>query len=127
MRKVDISEYGKRTGFLRTFTAGEGQVTALHFPSYPSMQHAFIKMLLIINANNLKTRQEILDNYENNELLQYMCNFKNTFNPYVDHYWSDLFRNDYISQYRDGKRILYSLSEKGKDVLYNTLKEEFNF
>ena len=51
MRKIDISEYGKRNGFLRTFTAGEGQVTGLHFPSNPSMQHAFIKMLLIINAN----------------------------------------------------------------------------
>ena len=71
MRKVDISEYGKRTGFLRSFTAGEGQTTQLHFPTNPSIQHAFIKMLLIINANNLKTRQEILDNYENNEELSW--------------------------------------------------------
>lgn len=113
MRLVHISEYGKRHGFIRNFIAGEGYSSELHFPSNPSMKHAFTKMLWLIRNNNLKTRKEILNYYNNNDIVKHICSYGNSFTPYVDHYWSDLHRNGYICHYRDGKRILYSLTEKG--------------
>lgn len=128
MRKVHISEYGKRFGFLRNFIAGEGVSNKLHIPNNPSLKHAFIKMLFLINLNEMKTRKEILDFYENNELIKHICKYGNSFTPYVDHYWSDLHRRGYIEQYREGHKIYYKLTEVGKNeltIIPNIEKEIF--
>lgn len=117
MRLVHISEYGKRFGFQRTFISGNGQVTAIHFPAIPSMKYALVKMLFLIKMNKFKTRREILDSYESNEFIKHICSYGNSFTPYIDHYWSDLHRYGYISQYRDGKRIIYSLTNKSEKIL----------
>ena len=124
MRKVNISEYGKKSGFLRNFIAGEGRANMLHIPENPSMKHAFIKMLFLINLNEMKTRKEILEYYDNNELVKNICKYGNSFTPFVDHYWSDLHRRGYIEQYRNGRKIYYKLTEIGKNELSILPKDE---
>lgn len=114
--KVDISDYGTRYGWLKTFNAGEGKTQQLHIPSTPSMKHAFMKMLYLIYLNPMKTRKEILDFYNNDELIKKIFEYGNSFTPFVDHYWSDLFRLGYIQQYRNGKDIVYDLTDSGKEA-----------
>lgn len=124
MRQVNISEYGKRSGFLRSFTAGEGYMTGLHFPSNPSMKHAFTKMLCLIKLNKFKTRKEILDFYNSNSLIRHICSYGNSFTPFIDHYWSDLHRYGYIIQYKEGRKVFYTLSEKAEKIFEVLPKEE---
>ena len=127
MRKIEITEYGKRYAWLNTnMRAGYGRVTHLHFPQNKniSMKLAISKMLFLINLNKYKTRKEIFEFYKTNELVKAICNYGNSFTPFIDHYWSDLHRNRYICQYRDGKKIVYSLTEKGEQFLTNIPFEE---
>lgn len=124
MRRVHISEYGKRHGFIRSFIAGEGYFSQLHFPSNPSMKHALIKMLLLIKLKPLETRKDILHFYESNALIRHICSYGNSFTPFIDHYWSDLHRNGYLAQFRDGRKIYYCLTDKGNETLKSIPKEE---
>lgn len=117
MKEINIADYGKRHGFLRTFKAGQGRTNNLHIPNKPTMKHAFIKMLFLISLNPFHTRKEILNCYRNSPLIQKIFEYGNSFNPSVDHYWSDLHRKGYIRQLRDKKDIIYDLTPKGVTAL----------
>ena len=117
MREINIAEYGKRHAFMKVLKAGEGTTCNLYIPNKPTLKHAFTKMLFLIALNKFHTRKEILNYYKNSILIQKIFEYGNSFNPSVDHYWSDLHRFGYIRQFRDKKEIIYDLTPKGISAL----------
>lgn len=129
MRKVDISEYGRRHGAFRTFTAGESSSHFLHIPKKPSFKHSFVKMLWLIWKNPLKTRKEIIE-FAFNPLCASVLSFgpgrTAPMNPDINDYWAELHRYGYIEQvqFRAGQAVRYRLTDMGENSLKQIPEEE---
>ena len=127
MRKIDISEYGKRYSAFRTITAGESTSHCLHIPKKPSFKHSFIKMLWLIWKNPFATKKQILEFARlplNALLLSYGSSGGVPMNPDIHDYWAELHRYGYVEQWGDGKIVKYKLTELGEDALMQIPLEE---
>lgn len=127
MKKIKISDYGIRWGYFGLITAGKGSTNCLHIPKHPTMKHSFTKMLWLIRKNLFKTRKEIIE-FSKMPLSQLILSYGGqggwTMNPNVNDYWAELHRKGYIYQWREGKRIIYELTEKGWNALHSIPENE---